>query len=65
MAKILAKRIAVTPIFNSAYLMTGSHNEYNHYVSKHERWLRMIDEIFIKGKLLERIIKAKNMNEVF
>lgn len=63
--KILADRIAVTPIFNSAYLMTGSHNKYIHYTSKHERWLRMIDEIIIKGKRLDRVINAKNMNEVF
>ncbi len=65
LSELLTKRIAVKPIFNSAYLMTGSHKDYTQYSSKHERWLRMIDEKFIKGKLLSKIVKSKSLQDVF
>jgi hypothetical protein len=62
---LLSARIAQTPIFNSAYLMTGSHSDYNYLRSKHERWLRMIEIIFIKGDLLGEIIKSRSLDDIF
>lgn len=63
--KLLSDRIKIRPIFNAAYLMTGSHNGFTQYTSKHERWLYMIDKYFIKGGVLTRVLKAKSMDEVF
>lgn len=65
LSKLLAQRIAIKPIFNSAYLMTGSHSDYIQYPSKHERWLQMINEKFIKEKLFSKIIKAMSLKEIF
>lgn len=65
LSKLLAKRIELKPIFNSAYLMTGSHKDYVLYPSKHERWLQMIDEKFVKHKLFIKIIKSKSLQEIF
>ncbi len=65
LSKLLSERIASQPIFNSAYLMTGSHSDYLQYGSKHERWLQMIQEKFIKEKLFTKIIKAKSLKEIF
>jgi len=65
LSELLAERIAFKPIFNSAYLMTGSHKDYTQYPSKHERWLQMIDEKFIKGKLFIKIIKSKSLQNIF
>lgn len=64
-SKLLSERIASKPIFSSAYLMTGSHNSYIQYFSKHERWLQMINNKFVKEKLLVKIIKAKSLKEIF
>lgn len=65
LSKLLSKRINNQPIFNSAYLMTGSHHEYTQYDSKHERWLRMIERQFIKEELTFKILSAKSMEEIF
>lgn len=64
-SKLLAIRIAERPIFNSAYLMTGSHTSYIQFSSKHERWLRMVDKEFIQGRLFDKIIRAKSMKQIF
>ena len=65
LSKLLSQRISNKPIFSSAYLMTGSHKDYLQFSSKHERWLQMIYEKFIKGKILFKIIKAKSLEEIF
>jgi hypothetical protein len=65
LSQMLSQRIAYQPIFTSAYLMTGSHRDYIQYPSKHERWLQMIDEKFVKGKLFSKIIKARSLDEIF
>lgn len=65
LSKLLSERIDNQPIFNSAYLMTGSHHAYTQYVSKHERWLRMIEKEFIKGHLAFKILQAKSMQQIF
>lgn len=65
LSKLLADRIDSQPIFNSAYLMTGSHHSYKQYVSKHERWLRMIEKEFVKGHLTSKMLQAKSMQQIF
>jgi hypothetical protein len=65
LSKLLADRIDSQPIFNSAYLMTGSHQSFKQYDSKHERWLRMIDKEFVKGSRMSQILSSKSMKEIF
>lgn len=65
LSKLLSDRIDNQPIFNSAYLMTGSHHAYKQYLSKHERWLRMIEKDFIKGNGTHNILSSKSMEQVF
>lgn len=64
-SNLLSIRIKQLPIFSSAYLMTGSHKAYLNFSSKHERWLRMINQIFIKERLFVKILNAKGLNEIF
>lgn len=64
-SKLLADRIVQKPIFSSAYLMTGCHQDFLQYPSKHERWLVMIEREFIKNKLFDKIIKSKSLEEIF
>lgn len=64
-SRLLADRIVHQPIFNSAYLMTGSHHDFLQYPSKHERWLMMIEREFIKNKLFSKIVKSKSLEEVY
>ncbi|GAB6395204.1 MAG: ATP-binding protein [Bacteroidales bacterium] len=64
-SRLLSDRIAYRPIFSSAYLMTGSHKDYTQYPSKHERWLQMVNQKFIKEKLFDKILKSKSLEEVF
>ena len=64
-SKLLSERIVNKPIFNSAYLMTGSHNNYLQYPSKHERWLQMVEKMFIKEGLFIKIMKAKSLKNIF
>ncbi|MDR0605064.1 MAG: hypothetical protein LBG80_12245 [Bacteroidales bacterium] len=65
MSRLLSNRITYRPIFSAAYLMTGSHNDYTQYPSKHERWLQMVNRKFIKEKLFSKIIKSKSLEEIF
>ncbi|WP_317207617.1 nucleotide kinase domain-containing protein [Chryseobacterium indicum] len=53
------------PIFNGAYMMTGSHKKYNMYMSKHAKWLKMVEYEFLKEKRIDRIINAKSLDEVY
>lgn len=62
---LLSERIKQQPIFNGAYMMTGSHKDFLQYKSKHERWLRMIDKEFIKNGLIYKIISSKSLEEIF
>jgi hypothetical protein len=64
-SSLLTDRIRNFPIFNSAYLMTGVHSDYNHLPSKHERWLRMINHEFIRNRVFTNIISAKSLRHVF
>lgn len=53
------------PIFNSAYMMTGTHRKYNHLHSKHEKWLNMVKNEMLGGGKFKQIIEAKSLEEVF
>jgi hypothetical protein len=65
LSKLLSQRISYTPIFSPAYLMTGVHGNYLQYSSKHERWLQMINDKFIKGGIFQKIIIAKSLEDVY
>lgn len=64
-SKSLEYLIKHKPIFNSAYMMTGSHKSYNHLKSKHEKWLNMVKVEMIEGGKLGIILKAKSLGEIF
>jgi hypothetical protein len=64
-SQLLSDRIVSKAIFSSAYLMTGSHSDYIQYRSKHERWLQMVNQKFIREKLFKNIINSKSMGQVF
>jgi len=63
--KLLADRMALTPIYNNAYMMTGTHSKYNHLTYKHEKWLQMFHDEIVTEKTLEKIIKAKSLEQVY
>ena len=62
---LLDQRIKGVAIFNPAYMMTGSHRQYNMYERKHEKWLRMVEKELLIGKGFERIVEAKSLEEVY
>lgn len=62
---LLTERIKNTPVFSAAYMMNGSHRRYNMLRSKHEKWLTMIAQEILKERRLERILKAKSLEEVY
>ena len=64
-SKSLSYRIQHKPIFNSAYMMTGSHQDYNHLNSKHEKWLNMVKTEMLGGGRFEDILRAKSLETVF
>lgn len=55
----------VQPIFNNAYMMTGTHSLYNHLNYKHEKWLEMVKNELIGKSILKKIINAKSLSEVY
>lgn len=61
----LTKRQQTKPIFSNAYMMAGSHAEYKGIPSKHQVWLQMIEDRFIKGKGLKSVLNAKSLAEVY
>ncbi|MEI6947340.1 nucleotide kinase domain-containing protein [Paraflavisolibacter sp. H34] len=65
LSRMLADRISSVPIFNSAYMMTGTHEKYSAFSSKHEKWLRMIEKELIKEGRLKRITLAKSLEDVY
>lgn len=64
-SKLLKERIIEQPIFSAAYMMTGSHQKYNMYSSKHEKWLKMVEQEFLKEKRIDKIIKADSLESIF
>lgn len=64
-AVILSRRQATMPIFNNAYMMTGSHRDYTTWVTKHEKWLQMVDREIVKSGRLKKLSKAKSIEELY
>ena len=64
-SRYLSKLIKEKPIFSSAYMMTGSHKEYEKYASKHEKWLNMVKKEFIIGGKFKKIVQAKSLEEIY
>jgi hypothetical protein len=62
---LLSSRIKEEPIFSPAYMMTGSHRDYAHLNSKHEKWLNMVYKEFIVASKFKKIIAAKSLEEVY
>lgn len=65
LSNILTLRREQHPIFNGAYIMTGSSRFYSGYKFKHQRWLKMVQNEIIDGKKLHAIYKAKSLEEVY
>lgn len=64
-AGILSKRQATMPIFNNAYMMTGSHRDYIAWATKHEKWLQMVEREIVKSGRLIKLSKAKSIEELY
>lgn len=65
LTEALTKRQQTTPIFSNAYMMAGSHADYKGIPSKHQVWLQMIEDRFIKEKGIQKMLKAESMAEVY
>ena len=65
LSKALTRRQQNYPIFSNAYMMTGSYSGYQNISTKHQVWLQMIDDEFIKGNGLKQVLNAKSMAEVY
>lgn len=63
--KILIERKSQFPIFNNAYMMTGTHSSYKHLNFKHEKWLEMVRLEMVKGGVFQKILKAKSLENVY
>lgn len=61
----LTRRQRTKPIFSNAYMMAGSHAEYKGIPSKHQVWLQMIEDRFIKDKGLRTVLSARSLAEVY
>ena len=65
LSKALTKRQVNSPIFSNAYMMTGCYSGYEGISCKHQVWLQMIEDEFIKGKGLQKVLAATSMSEVY
>lgn len=61
----LTRRQQTKPIFSNAYMMAGIHAEYKGIPSKHQVWLQMIEDRFIKDKGLRTVLSARSLAEVY
>ena len=64
-SKVLTQRRQKYPIFSNAYMMTGCYSGYENINSKHQVWLQMIDDVFIKNYGLKKVLKATSMATVY
>ena len=64
-SKELTKRQKDYPIFSNAYMMAGSHARYKGISTKHQVWLQMIEDEFIKSNGFKKILHAKSMTDVY
>lgn len=65
LSKVLSQRQQNHPIFSNAYMMAGSHSVYPTIKTKHQLWLQVIEDEFIKKKGVDKIMKAKSMESVY
>lgn len=65
LSRLLSKRQQKVPIFNNAYMMTGTHHLYDTYSSKHEKWLTMVKREVIEGGVLDKILQAQSLRSVY
>jgi len=65
MAMLLSQRQKNFPIFNNAYMMTGSHRDYDAWDTKHEKWLQMLEKEILEQGRVARILNAKSLQEVY
>lgn len=65
LCRLLSQRQKYTPIFSNAYMMTGSHRLYDYLPSKHAKWLHMVKNEFLGKGIVDDVLKAKSMEEVF
>ena len=65
LSNLLTSRREQHPIFNGAYIMTGSSRFYTSFKYKHQRWLNMIKREIIDEKKLTAIVKARSLEEVY
>lgn len=63
--KILLELRQKQPIFNNAYMMTGTHSLYNHLQYKHEKWLQMVIRELVEQSAFKRVINAKSLQDVY
>lgn len=64
-SRLLSERQAYAPIFNNAYMMTGSHKRYDYLPTKHEKWLTMVKEEFLEEGIVYKILETKSLEEVY
>lgn len=64
-SRLLSERQQYAPIFNNAYMMTGSHKRYDYLPTKHEKWLTMVKEEFLDEGVVGKILHAKSLEEVY
>ncbi|MBP1629567.1 MAG: hypothetical protein H6Q15_460 [Bacteroidetes bacterium] len=62
---LLTERMHQLPIYNNAYMMTGTHSKYNYLTYKHEKWLQMVMDEIVKEKIFEKILSAKSLDRVY
>lgn len=65
MCRLLSKRQDNNPIFSNAYMMTGSHRLYDYLPTKHAKWLQMVKDEFLGKKIVDKVLKARTLGEVF
>lgn len=65
LSKLLTNRQKDYPIFSNAYMMAGSHVRYADISTKHQVWLQMVEDEFIRGRGFEKVLKANSMSEVY
>jgi hypothetical protein len=64
-SRILTKRRLDFPIFNNAYMMTGSHSLYNYLPTKHEKWLTMVKREFLGKDIVGSVLSSTSLKQVY
>lgn len=65
LTEALTRRQQTSPIFSNAYMMAGCHADYKDIPNKHQVWLQMIEDRFIKGDGLKKVLNSKTMADVY